>query len=198
MFDVPVTTPPSTRLTLTSAGLTSYGRILLIVLVPVVVLVVLPLGIIIASAFSRFGGVMAVAGPLAMGLLMLVLVVSLVWGLLRVFRAGAHLEGTELVVRPGAFSTHRVDLATAGQLRLANESSGMSAVPTLYAWTDAQGRSARVTFGRARNGFLPHAEVEALAAAIRAGARQGAMAQQAEHAVQELYLRAAAPAAPGA
>ncbi|MQA78391.1 MAG: hypothetical protein GEV10_07925 [Streptosporangiales bacterium] len=190
-----MTTPPTTRLTLTAAGLPSFGRILLIVLVPVVVLMVLPLGPIIASAFSRFGGAMSVAGPLFIGLLLLGLLVALVWGLLRVFRAGAHLEGTELTVRPGAFSTHRVDLASARQLRLAAESSGMSAVSTLFAGMDAQGRSAKVAFGRARNGYLPLHEVEALVAAIRTGARQGVEAQQAEHAIQELYLRAAAPGA---
>lgn len=178
---------------LTSAGAPAGNKVTVIALAVVSVVFVLPLAGVIAYAFSRFGGAFAVIGPLLMGVFVLGLLFAVVWGLVRVHRMGALLEGTELTVRPGAFTTRRVDLATAAQLRLTNHTgwSVSSPIPFLYAGGDAQGRTATVVFGRARNGYLPLPEVEALVATIRAGAREGVVAQQAEQAVQELYLRAA-------
>lgn len=167
----------------------------MIVLTAVAVLVLLPIGAVVASALARSGGVLGVAGPVVLGVLGLGLLAVLVWAFFRVFRGGADLCGTEVTVR-GAFRTRRVDLATAQMLRVANANSGWTAmpqVPILEAYDDAQGRSAMVIFGTARSGYLPLPEVETLVSATRAGMRAGVAAQQVESAVRELYLRACAP-----
>lgn len=164
-----------------------------IALVVVGVFVLLPFGGIVASALSKSSGALAVVGPLVVGVLGLVLLVAVVWGLLRVFRAGAQLIGTELVAR-GAVRTRRVDLATARHVRLTSSGSGWkagAAIPTLDVHMDADQRSLTVYFTGARRGYLPRSEVEALVAAIRAGQRTGLEAQQAENTINELYLRAA-------
>ncbi|WP_216212419.1 hypothetical protein [Amycolatopsis aidingensis] len=167
----------------------------MIVLAMLCVIVVLPVGALSIVAFSRMDGGFASSFVFVLGFLGLVLVSFLGWGLLRAFRAGAYLEGTELVAR-GALRRRRADLASAQSLRLTRSSSGWNAralIPTLDASHDAHGRSVTIHFGGHVNGFLPQAEVEALVRAISAGSRTGLPAQQAEHTIKELYLLAHGP-----
>lgn len=175
---------------LSAAKPQSKGAVIALAVVSVFLL--LPFAGIVASALSNSGGMLAVVGPLVVGVFALVLLLAVAWGLLRVFRAGARLVGTELVAR-GAVRTRRVDLATARHVRLTSSGSGWNAgaaIPTLDASMDAYHRSLTVHFPGARRGYLPRSEVEALVAAIRAGQRTGLEAQQAENTIGALYLRA--------
>lgn len=175
-----------------SAGLPTGRKVFLIVAAPLGMVLILPL-FVIGNAFRNFGGDVAwTIGVLFPWLGTAALVVAVACGLLSVVRTGAVLDGTDLVVRR-IFSTRRVDLATAQRLRLTNAQSSFQAValiPRLEAWGDAQGRSAIVHFGQARDGYLPAPEVDALTAAIRSGRRAGLAAEQAEETVRQLALRA--------
>jgi hypothetical protein len=181
---------PGARIQL-SAGIPTLNKVMVFVLTAVAVVVLGFVGLV-ASALSRSSGSLAVVGPALVGGFAVVAAFALVWGLARAIRSGAYVEGTELVVR-GAFTTQRVDLATAQRLRLndANPSVPSAMVPVLGAYGDAKGRSATVVFRSSSNGFLPVHEVEALTHAIRAGHRTGIAAEQAEQVVRELALRAA-------
>ena len=188
----PVRQPPRFQLSSTHVpGLNrGVGVGLTVVFVPVVLAAILG------------GAGLAGSGDLVLTLLGIVLLVVGVAGLLAVaaslvyaFRYAAWLEGTVLV-RRGAFTTGRVDLATAQSFRVRLPMPGgvYVPVPALYAGGDASGRSLTVTFKRARNGFVPAPEAEALARAIGAGRRAGFAAQQADDALRALqHLAVGAP-----
>ncbi len=172
-----------------SAGLPTSSKVLAFVFVVLLVIVLLFVGLV-ASALSRSSGSLAVAGPIVMAVVGVVGAVGVVWGLAAAIRTGAYVEGTELVVQH-AFRTKRVDLATAQQLVLTDARAGIGTMPVLGVHGDSQGRSVTVIFRGVSTGLLPHAEVAALTAAIRAGSRTGQSAHLAETVIATLGSRAA-------
>ena len=172
-----------------SVGLSSRRKALVVTLSVLGFVVLLPIGLLVASALANSSlAVLAVGVPTLLGLLGVALLGVVAWGVCKVVRYGAYLHGTELILRT-AFRTRRADLASAQLLRLSMSQDGWSGralVPTLDVFDDARHRSVTTHFGLARRGFLPHAEVQALTAAIQAGSRAGLPAQHAEHTVREL------------